>query len=243
MWTQSGSTIPSAQRIQKLDYPKIRAALAEVWRLSESVEPDVTWMPSAVEGETSTLTPRKSYFDTCLLVSWSLHLQHSRQLWETWTSEYQAFQAATADALISFGYADRFSLREIQLSLACPPPPIVDKEAEIELEVAKSFKQVPEVQSIYTDFYLGGKKFLILTSNEAYDDALMDKLLLIEREILLSHPRDLPSFAYIPRLFALDEEAVPRDSKLIYKRNYDVIIGSPLVAGGTKREAGQATPV
>ena len=98
-----------------------------------------------------------------------------------------------------------------------------EPETTLELDVAKLFKEMPDVQSIYTDKNLNRKRFLIMTPNGKYDDALMDKLLSIEHELRLSHTEIAASFVYIPKLLESADEIVSRDSKLLYERGYDVI--------------------
>jgi hypothetical protein len=63
--------------------------------------------------------------------------------------------------------------------------------AEIEL----AFKALPEV--VRVEFR--GDETWVITSNEQYDDGLMDRLLAIELALLSADP-DIPSVVYIPAI-------------------------------------------
>lgn len=175
------------------------------------------------------------------LAGWYSYDMQNEQLWNILPSTQEAIQVATTDEIINLGYVNFFSRSQIEQALICWHEAMSDPEVELELELVKRFKEVPEVQSIHADKYLDRKRFLILTSNEQYDNALMDQLLSIEQELRTSHAETVASFVYIPKLMESTDEIVSRDSKLIYERGYDVIFASPFMASGTEREASQAT--
>lgn len=233
------SVTPQAEGKNKLNYQQLLAYLEHIWVGIEWPRPDVVYIPTPESKAEWIVAPSSAYVANCL-VGWSLYDEHSQRLWDTLMGEQLTVQVATSDEIINLGYMDCLSRHEIEHASLCWRGTRFDPEAELELDVSKHFKEVPEVQSVYTDKYLNGKRFLILTLNETYDDALMDQLLLIERELRLSHAETVASFVYIPKLVESEDEVVPRDSKLIYERGYDVIVVGPLVASRTEREAGQA---
>lgn len=223
----------------KPNYEQLFAEIANVWGM-EWPTPDVVYMP--IWEDIVEWTPRfsRTYFVNCL-VGWYWYDAQSRQLWSTLLGQQQAIQLATADEIIDLVYANRLSSSAIEQAFVCWQGAMFEPETTLELDVAKLFKEIPDVQSIYADKYLNRKRFLILTSNEKYDDALMDKLLSVEHELRLSHAEIAASFVYIPKLLESADEIVSRDSEIIYERGYDVIFVGSLMASGTEREASQAT--
>ena len=94
-------------------------------------------------------------------------------------------------------------------------------EFHIERKVIGVFEGIEQVFSIYTDEYLQRKRFLILTTNEKYDDELMNRLLVAERDIRLKF-KDVPlSFEYIPRLIECLGQISNPDVRLIWSRSLD----------------------
>lgn len=94
-------------------------------------------------------------------------------------------------------------------------------EFRIERKVIGTFEGIGQVFSIYTDEYLQRKRFLILTTNEKYDDELMDRLLVAERDVRLQF-KDVPlSFEYIPRLIESLGQIFNPNVRLIWSRNLD----------------------
>jgi len=94
-------------------------------------------------------------------------------------------------------------------------------EFRIERKVIGTFEGIGQVFSIYTDEYLQRKRFLILTTNEKYDDELMDRLLVAERDVRLQF-KDVPlSFEYIPRLIESLDQIFNPNVRLIWSRNLD----------------------
>jgi hypothetical protein len=116
-----------------------------------------------------------------------------------------------------------------------------DTEEELELDVIRKYMLIPQVMLIYTDEYQERKRFLIFTSNNKYDDSLMEILLSNEYEIRLAFASIPASFEYIPRLADVTNEIVPQDAKLIYKRGYDVFLTSSYMAGWSQREVSKAS--
>ena len=94
-------------------------------------------------------------------------------------------------------------------------------EFRVERRVIGIFEEIKQVFSIYTDEYLQRKRFLILTTNEKYDDELMERLLISERHVRLQF-KDIPlSFEYIPKLFEALGQVLNPNTKLIWSRSLD----------------------
>lgn len=94
-------------------------------------------------------------------------------------------------------------------------------EFRIERKIIGTFEGIGQVFSIHTDEYLQRKRFLILTTNEKYDDELMDRLLVAERDVRLQF-KDVPlSFEYIPRLIESLDQIFNPNVRLIWSRNLD----------------------
>jgi hypothetical protein len=85
--------------------------------------------------------------------------------------------------------------------------------------VAQRFQAIPEVKSIFEGLVNGAKTFWIITSNETYDDMLMDRLLSLEEQTLDSYPGAKLSFEYIPAiLIGSPEEKVSASATSIFER-------------------------
>jgi len=150
-------------------------------------------------------------------------------------------QWTTSDEIIDLSYVNHTLYQAVWQTFTCRPERVSDPSYILELEVARRFKAVAKVHSIYTNNYMGRKQFLILTSNEKYDDELMDQLLSIEYEFHLEYMQTPVRFAYIPRLFESLNEVVPRESTLVYERDWDVILCGTLASGQTQRELSCST--
>lgn len=224
----------------KTAYQQLVAYLEVVGVGMEWPKADVVYTPAS-EIETEWIAEFSGAYLRNCATGWYLYDMQSQELWDTLLGKQYAFQVATTDEIIDLGYVNRLSRFAIAQALVCWRGARFDPEAELELEVAKRFKDVPEVQSIYTDIYVNRRRFLILTSNEKYDDALMDQLLSIEHDLRLSRAEAVASFVYIPKRLESADEIVSRDSKLIYERGHDVMFVSSPMASGTEREASQAT--
>jgi len=143
--------------------------------------------------------------------------------------------------IIEFSYANSISQKYIWEIFDCKPELSSDTEEELELDVIRRYMLIPQVMLIYTDEYQEIKRFLICTSNKEYDDSLMRILLSNEYEIRLSFTSIPFSFEYIPHLADLKNEIVPQDSKLIYQRDYDVILTGSYMASWPQREVSKAS--
>lgn len=223
----------------KPSYEQLFADIVSVWGM-ECPTPDVVYMPVGEDIVEWAARFSGTYFAKCL-AGWYSYDAQSQQLWGTLLDKRQTMQVATADEIIDLGYANRLASSAIEQVFVGWRGAECEIETALELDVAKLLKEITDVQSIYTDEYLSRKRFLILTSNEKYDDTLMDQLLSVERELRISHAETATSFVYIPKLLESPDEIVPRDSKLIYERGYDVKSVGTFVASGTERETSQAT--
>lgn len=106
-------------------------------------------------------------------------------------------------------------------------------EFRIERKVIGIFEGIEQVFSIYTDEYLQRKRFLILTVNEKYDDQLMNRLLIAERDIRLQFKHVPLSFEYIPRLIESLAQVFNPDVKLIWSRSLDGVSTSSFASSTT----------
>jgi hypothetical protein len=79
-----------------------------------------------------------------------------------------------------------------------PLVPIPDLLVIMDQAVQERFSRIPQVQAIYRTFDGGAITFWLFTSNEAYDDGLMDTLLSLEEDLLDSYPEPAISFRYVP---------------------------------------------
>jgi len=103
----------------------------------------------------------------------------------------------------------------------------------LELMVVKEFKEVGEVLTIYRDEYRDEIRFTISTSNETYDDELMNRLLEIEYNIRLIFHDSPIYFQYIPALYDSIEEILPGQTRLIYTRSESATISGSLTTSRT----------
>jgi len=182
----------------------------------------------------------RSYFEMnqCLTM-WNLYNNQRGHIRDVLFSR-KPRTITSVDEIIDFNHLDNSLRASMESVLACWRSSIGDPETAFELEVVKRFKDIPEVELIYVDMYLENHRFQIFTSNNKYDDELMDKLLEIEFE-LKSLERDLPfRFEYIPRIYGNINEITRSGSKLIYKRGFNVFFGGPSLAGTKEREFSEA---
>lgn len=142
--------------------------------------------------------------------------------------------------IIEFSYANSISRKYIWEIFDCKPELSPDTEEELELDVIRRYMLIPQVMLVYTDEYQEIKRFLVCTSNKKYDDSLMRILLSHEYEIRLSFTSIPFSFEYIPHLADVKSEIVPQDAKLIYQRDYDVILTGPYMASWSQRQVSKA---
>jgi len=222
--------------------PSYEQLLTEVKSLWEMRSPrfDVSYITLWEDVGERAATFSGPSFTSCLAGWYSYDVQR-QQLWYALLGKRRTMQPTTADEIIDLSYADNLSRSAIERALLRLHEVEFEPETALELNVAKLFKEITDVQSIYTDEYLNRKRFLILTSNEKYDDALMDRLLSVEQELHVSYTEVPASFVYIPKLLESVDEIVRRDSKLIYERGSDVRSIGSFVASGAERETSQAT--
>lgn len=183
-----------------------------------------------------------NYISKCLS-GWTLYEIQSKWLWDAWLSktyETDAIVTASTDDIVDYGYIKICSKGVFEDVFSCSFEVEQDRATGLESEVAKKFKDVPEVEAIYIDLYLDSRRFQILTSNRKYDDQLMDKLLTIEYEMKIAYRDITTSFEYIPRIYENTNEIVSSKSKLIYKRGYNVVFVGTYMAGETEREVSEA---
>jgi len=183
-----------------------------------------------------------NYINRCLS-GWRLYDVQSRQLWNTWlTKAYETPDVlmASADDIVDYGYITKYSKIIFEKAFSCLFKVGYDRETDFETEVAKKFKDVPEVEAIYVDSYLETKRFQILTSNRKYDDQLMEKLISIEYELKVAYRDMIASFEYIPKVYEQTNEIIRSESKLIYKRGYNVFFVGTSVASEAEREVSEA---
>jgi hypothetical protein len=171
------------------------------------------------------------------LAMWHSRGYGSRGIWKALSNE-RSSGFITLDEVIDFSHADHLSRFKMWQTLPCEWMSKPDPESVLELECVQRFKKLPQVQSIYTNAYMRRKQFLILTSNEKYDDQLMDQLLSTEFDLRTAYGQIPARFVYVPRLFESLNEVVPSESKLIYERDLDVIIHGPLAPSQTQPELG-----
>lgn len=100
---------------------------------------------------------------------------------------------------------------------------------DVELAAVRMFKDIPEVACVYSDDYMRRQRFLVMTTNQRYDDELMDRLIATEQR-LRERTHVVATFDYIPRPLQHDTEIIPEGANLLYERGLDVFIGSPFVA-------------
>ena len=186
------------------------------------------------------------HIEKCL-VGWNIATNQKNNLWfsssqhsEPWTKTFIHDIKMSIDEIITLSYANSISNKHILGILNCKPELQRDIEEELELHVIRQYLLVPQVMRIYTDEYQQRKRFLIFTSNNTYDDSLMEFLLSIEHSIRLAFTSIPASFEYIPHLADVTNEIVPRVTKLIYQRGYDVFLTGAYVASWAQREVSKA---
>jgi len=108
-----------------------------------------------------------------------------------------------------------------------------DIEQRVERKVIDIFERIEQVFSIYVDEYLQRKRFLILTTNEKYEDELMDRLLITERDVRLQFKHIPLSFEYIPKLVETLGQVLNPNARLIWSRTLDGIPTSSFAASTT----------
>lgn len=106
-------------------------------------------------------------------------------------------------------------------------------ELHIERKVIVVFEGIEQVFSIYTDEYLQRKRFLILTTNEKYDDELMNRLLTSERDIRLQFNSVPLSFEYIPKILDALGQVLNPNVRLIWSRSLDGVSTSAFATSTT----------
>jgi len=183
-----------------------------------------------------------NYIGKCLS-GWILYEVQSKGIWDAWlgkTYETDDILAASTDDIVDYGYIKMCSKGIFEDVFSCSFEMEQDRATELESEVAKKFKDVPEVEAIYVDLYLDSRRFQILTSNSRYDDELMDKLLTIEYDMKIAYRDITTSFEYIPRIYENTNEIVSSRSKLIYRRGYNVVFVGTSMAGEAEREVSEA---
>lgn len=187
------------------------------------------------------------HIEKCL-VGWNIVTNQINNLWfsssqhsNRWTKTFTHDIKTSIDEIIGLSYANSISKKYIWEILNCRPELQRDIEEELELDVIRQYLLVPQVMLIYTDEYQERKRFLIFTSNNTYDDSMMDILLSIEHSIRLAFTSIPASFEYIPHLADVTNEIVPQDAKLIYQRGYDVFLTGTYVAGWAQREVSKAS--
>ena len=143
--------------------------------------------------------------------------------------------AISVDLLIEIGYLGQRAREDVQSSPPCVSIAGFNDEDWLQLEVARVFKSNAQVDAVYVDEYMGLKRFLVILLNEKHDNALMDELIGLERDLRLKYLHIACSFSYIPRLFEVIDEVVPADATLLYKKGANVIIASASLAGQEER--------
>ena len=207
------------------------SALLQFTTARGQLEQDTVYVHPRVHFEQSTQLTLK-YLERCL-AGWQIYNSQSRDYWEILMSK--KLEASTDD-LIDISHLNRMVHFKLQQLLFCEVETTLDPETELELEVAKHFKDVAEVQLICTDKYLGLKRFIIFTSNEQYNDELLDQMLTIEQNLRLSSTTIAASFVYIPKLIKSPYDVINKDSKVIYERDHNVSLASSSSASSAERE-------
>lgn len=90
---------------------------------------------------------------------------------------------------------------------------------EIREDVQMAFSHIPEVSSIFAQFGDNSARFWIFTSENEYDDELMNTLITEELRIAEMFPDNLTEFEYVPLvLCGTPNQIVPRNAQLIFER-------------------------
>ena len=94
----------------------------------------------------------------------------------------------------------------------------IDTYETLRQTVIENFKSMPEVQFIYQDIADNNLTFWIFTNEQHYDDALMDRLIVQEQEILDLYPGTPLMFEYIPWIFCPNPaDVIGNTAKQIYQ--------------------------
>lgn len=218
--------------------PGIREERDNYRGLSSSIMPDAnssrSFQDLGVASSWQTRFP-EAYLSNCLY-GWQIYERQKQELWNYVMKEKYGLVVVATDDIIDAEYAKLSSRNYMERSLYCFLEPVAEKDEELELEVAKKFKELDEVELIYVDTYMESKRFKIFTSNTRYDDQLMDKLLEIECEFKSIYRDLFPMFEYIPRIYNSVDEIVRKGSKLIYRRDYYVVFSGSSLASRKERE-------
>ena len=76
----------------------------------------------------------------------------------------------------------------------------------------EKFSKIPEVEAIYRGIANNRLSFWVFTSNDRYDDALMDILITREEEILDTYPQFVTSVSFPPSVLCEDHREVVGDT-------------------------------
>jgi hypothetical protein len=228
---------------------KLLPSLEQKYRIREGAQDSIfyDWYQSYDIKDQYTSRFNIEYIKNCL-IGWNtvanqinnlqfFSFQRSKRWAQTSTSDIKT----SIDEIIGLSYANSIAKKYIWEVFNCEPELRRDTEEELELDVIRKYMLIPQVMLIYTDEYQERKRFLIFTSNNKYDDSLMEILLSNEYEIRVAFASIPASFEYIPRLADVTNEIVPQDAKLIYKRGYDVFLTSSYMAGWSQREVSKAS--
>jgi len=222
-------------------YPGLRGEQDNYRGISSSIMLDASsnrpFQYSAIALLWQTLFPKayEAYLSNCWY-DWQVHEGQKQELCDYVMKEKHDLVVVATDDIIDVEYANFSSKNFVERLLHCFLEPVAEKDEELELEIAKKFKELDEVELIYVDTYMESKRFKIFTSNTRYDDQLMDKLLEIEFEFKSIYRDSFPRFEYIPRIYDSVSEIVRKGSKLIYRRGYYVIFSGSSLASRKERE-------
>ena len=90
---------------------------------------------------------------------------------------------------------------------------------KIDALVAAHFSLIPEVKYVYRENDGDIARYFVFTSNDVYDDALMERLLNREIGIIHATPDLLADFQYIPHgLYSIAADAVSSAAEIIFER-------------------------
>ena len=143
--------------VSETKYEQLLAYLKQLTIGTKWPKGDVIYIPTS-EIETEWVAGfSESYLGNCA-AGWYLYDVQSQELWDTLLGRQYALQVTIADDVIDVGYVNRLSRFAIEQALVCWHWGRFDPEADLELEVVKRFKDVAEVQEIYTDIYLNSKR-------------------------------------------------------------------------------------
>ena len=92
-------------------------------------------------------------------------------------------------------------------------------QARLEQMAVDKFSTIPEVEAVYRDKVNNRLSFWVFTSNDRYDDALMDMLITKEEEILDTYPQFVTSISFPPSVLCADHrEVVGGTATVIFER-------------------------